>query len=316
MAYVDTVDHQARKFGGSATVSIFAVAIAGFFLDVTFLPDTPKLPEREKPLVMFPVAGAKERKSELKTFDLPELVKAQPEPKPQPTPEPKPPAEEQVASKQDEKSEPDAEQAQPDVTPGTSTIWTPPPPKVAQEIAEAKQMKKVELPKLVVKDDAFQQKMDVNRPPRLVQAREQRMDDKEVLAAVRGLQLQVTSAPRPAATSLSPQPALDDQGTQDGTVAMRFQVLADGRISGCSVVVSSGSDVLDRRACDLVATFVYEAGTDEHGEKVEKTMLETVEWLGGDAKRVFGRGASDDAVVPARVTPSATSIYRNATVRR
>lgn len=301
MSYVDTVDYQSRKFGAVATVSIFVAAAASFFLDLSILPDPPKIPEKDRTLVVFPVPGVEEKKSELKTFDVPKPVKPDPEPKPdpKPVPEPEPQVEQQqAASEEVEKTEPDPSEEKAMAEMGLPTFWTPPPPKVTQEKADTKQVKKVDLPKLVVNDQVSQEKMDVNRPPRLVQAREERMDDAEVLGAVRRLQQQLATT-RPATGSGASQTVVDDQIIDDGTVALRFQVMPDGRISGCSVVVTSGSDVLDRRACDLVSKFVYEAGTDEKGVKVEKTMIETIEWLGGgDARRGSDGRTLQNGVVP------------------
>lgn len=318
MSYVDTVDYQAKKFGATATVSIFVVALASMVLDLSLLPDPPKLPEKDRTLVVFPIPGVKEKKSDLKVFDVPKPVKPDPKPKPKPEPMPEPPTEPQKASSEEvDKSKPDPDQDKAIAELGMPTFWTPPPPKVVQEKDKTKEVKKVDLPKLVVNDEVSQQKMDVNRPPRLVQAREQRMDDSEVLGAVRRLQQQLASRPAAAAGGGSAHPVVDDQIIQDGTVALRFQVMADGRISGCSVVVTSGSDVLDKRACELVSTFVYEAGTDEKGAKVEKTMIETIEWLGGGEARRGTDGRTISAgVVPTRTMPGATPIVRAAPPRR
>lgn len=315
MSYADTVDYQAKKFGAGATVSIFLVAAAGFFLDLSFLPDPPKLPDRDRSLVVFPVPGIKEKQSELKVFDVPEPVKPQPKPTPKPVPVPEPPAEPQKASSEEvDKSKPDPDQAQAQSELGLPRFWTPPPPKVAKEKNEVKEVKKVDLPKLVVNDEISERKMDVNRPPRLVQAREQRMDDSEVITAVRRLQQELAAAPRSQGTGAADA---DGQAIQDGTVALRFQVMPDGRISGCTVVVTSGSDVLDKRACDLVGTFVYEAGTDEKGAKVEKTMIETIEWLGADQARRGSDGRSvRPGVTPSRVVPTSAPIVRRPPDRR
>lgn len=315
MSYVDTVDYRAKKFGASATVSIFLAAAAGFFLDLSFLPDPPKMPDRDRSLVVFPVPGIKEKKSEMKIFDVPEPVKPTPKPEPKPVPEPEPPAEPQKASSEEvDKSKPDPDQAEAVAELGLPTFWTPPPPKVAKDRQEVKEVKKVDLPKLVVNDTISQQKMDINRPPRLVQAREQRMDDAEVILAVRRLQQQLAAVPRPQPGTAQ---GADQQGIDDGTVALRFQVKEDGSISGCTVVVTSGSDVLDKRACDLVGTFVYEAGTNEKGTKVEKTMIETIEWLGasGDARRGSDGRTIQPGVTPGRVAPAAAAAQRPA-VRR
>jgi TonB family protein len=317
MSYADTVDYQARKFGAAATVSIFVAAAAGMFLNISFLPDPPKMPDRDRSLVVFPVPGIKEKQSTLKVFDVPEPVKPEPKPKPKPVPVPEPPAEPQKASsEQVDQSKPDPDQAEAREALGLPTFWTPPPPKVAKEKQEVKEVKKVELPKLVVNDAMSEKKMDVNRPPRLVQAREQRMDDSEVITAVRRLQQQLSATPR-SQSGGSAQTGDDQQSIQDGTVALRFQVMSDGRISGCTVVISSGSDVLDRRACDLVGTFVYEAGTDEKGSKVEKTRIETIEWLGaGDARRGSDGRTVTPGVTPSRVVPSAPAVVPPGARRR
>ena len=319
MSYADTVDYQAKKFGVTATVSIFVMAAASMFIDLSFLPDPPKLPEKDRSLVVFPVPGDEPKKSEMKTFDVPDPVKPDPKPVPQPDPKPQPPVEPQkAASEQVDSTNPDPDQAEAVAELGLPTFWTPPPPKVSQDKVDVKEVKKVELPKLVVNDARSEQKMDINRPPKLVQAREQRMDDAEVITAVRSLQRQLAAAPRPQnGTAPANQPMIDDQAIQDGTVALRFQVRIDGGISGCTVVVSSGSVVLDRRACDLVGTFVYEAGTDEKGAKVEKTMIETIEWLGsGDAKRGSDGRTVETGVTPSRIAPTSAPIVRTVPTRR
>jgi TonB family protein len=292
MSYVDTVDHQARRFGAIGTASVFAIAIAGFFLNVT-LPVPPEKPVKESSLEVFPVPGIHEKHSDLKVFDVPTPVKPKPAPKPEKQkPQPQPPQKPQEASssKQDEvdKSTPDPSQDRALAKLDLPTFWTPPPPGVDRVRDEKKEVKKVELPTLVVNDDHSEKKMDVNRPPRLVQAREQRMNDPEVLSAVRGLQRQLGSRRETGATAPQHQTVVDERIVQDGTVLLRFQVSSSGTISGCSVAVSSGSDVLDKRACELVSSFVYEAGTDERGNKVEKSMMETIEWLDG-APRASGQ---------------------------
>ena len=299
MSYVNTVDYQARKFGAGSTVSFFSLAIAAFFLDLAT--PTPLLkPIKERPLVVFPIPGVEDKQSALKVFDLPKPEKVEPEvPKKFVTDAPA--EEKKTSSPQSEEVELAREDSPAEqMGSGIPTIWTPPPPKREKsDVVERKEVKKIDMPKLVVNDDRAEKKIDVNRPPRLVQAREERMDDVEVIEAVRRLQSQIHRPSRPG--QAPKQVVLDDQIIQEGTVALQFKVKANGSIVDCAVAISSGSDVLDKRACQLVSSFLYEPGTDEKGQKVEKTMIETIEWLGGDNARA---GSGQVVGVPGSISPS------------
>jgi len=299
MSYVDTVDHQSRRYGATATVSVFAVAIAGFLLDLSF-PHAPVPLQKDTGIETFPLPGVREKQSTLKTFDVPTpdqvLPKSDPVSATEPVEPPQTPQEATSPTREEvDKSAPDADQAEAIDRLDLPTFWTPPPPEVRKTTEVRKEVKKVELPRLVVRDDRSETRMEANRPPRLVQAREQRMVDSEIVEAVRQLRRRID-------VSTANGRGTGSSDVQTGTVAVRFQVSAAGAISACVVVISSGSDVLDRRACELVSSFVYESGTDERGNNVDKTMIETIEWLGGDGLPSIGSAspasAAADKAIP------------------
>ena len=312
MSYTDTIDYEARRLGLVGTTLVFAVGIGVFFADFNTVP----VPVKPLPatLQMMPVPGESQKDDHpLKVFELKKFEEKKAEPikpadKPQPKPvadpdekakpQPEPPAEEKQASSSSEQrvdsTNPDPSEEKALNDPSSPRFWTPPPPHVEKPTQETvKKVEKIVLPPLQVNDDRSTKEMSTNKPPKLVEAHEQRMGDPEILSAVRQLQGRLASSVRQNGPS-APR-TVGDQVLQDGTVAVRFQVSAAGVISGCSVASSSGSDVLDRRACQLVSSFVYEPGTDEAGRKVDKTMVETIEWLGSDRPS----GAAG-VVVPAR----------------
>lgn len=64
-----------------------------------------------------------------------------------------------------------------------------------------------------------------------------------------------------------------------GTVAISFGVGADGRVSRCSVIGSSGDAELDRLTCALVERrFVYRPARNAAGQAVETTLRTTFTW--------------------------------------
>lgn len=64
-----------------------------------------------------------------------------------------------------------------------------------------------------------------------------------------------------------------------GTVAIGFRVGPDGRVSGCSVIGSSGDAELDRLTCALVERrFVYRPARNAAGQPVETTLRTTFTW--------------------------------------
>jgi TonB family protein len=95
--------------------------------------------------------------------------------------------------------------------------------------------------------------------------------------------------PRPKFGSLASVFSADDYpleaqaAGQQGTVRFRLTVGADGRVSDCVVIQSSGSAALDERTCTILrtrATFIPAA--DESGQARESTYENTVSWHMGD----------------------------------
>lgn len=64
-----------------------------------------------------------------------------------------------------------------------------------------------------------------------------------------------------------------------GMVIARINVDADGRVTDCAVVRSSGSSALDGRTCQVYRTEArYRPAIDVHGQPVATAVLETVSW--------------------------------------
>lgn len=92
-----------------------------------------------------------------------------------------------------------------------------------------------------------------------------------------------------------------------GNVTLRFTVNVDGSVKDCEVSSSSGSPLLDAKACQLVSAFVYKPGTDDRGAPTPKSVLETIEWLSNDGVRRID--ADGDAVpVAGPAAPAAASV--------
>lgn len=64
-----------------------------------------------------------------------------------------------------------------------------------------------------------------------------------------------------------------------GTVGVRFQVEADGRVSGCDVTRSSGVKVLDDTTCRLIVErFRFRPSLDPYGRPVPATIVQNHIW--------------------------------------
>lgn len=73
--------------------------------------------------------------------------------------------------------------------------------------------------------------------------------------------------------------AAGEQGI-GGTVGVRFQVEADGRVSHCDVERSSGSKELDETTCRLIVErFRFRPSLDPEGRPVPATMIQNHSWL-------------------------------------
>ena len=63
-----------------------------------------------------------------------------------------------------------------------------------------------------------------------------------------------------------------------GTIMMAIQVFKDGTVGDCVVTVSSGSETLDERGCDLVKSYIYRPAQDEKGRTHDSVVTEVLEW--------------------------------------
>lgn len=72
---------------------------------------------------------------------------------------------------------------------------------------------------------------------------------------------------------------LGEKGVQ-GTVAVRYLVREDGRVSDCQVTRSSGSKMLDDTTCRLITErFRFRPSRDEQGRPVAAYIEENHEWI-------------------------------------
>lgn len=66
----------------------------------------------------------------------------------------------------------------------------------------------------------------------------------------------------------------------EGSVAVRFTVQTDGRVSGCTVVRSSGNEDLDSTTCRLIERrFRYRPALDGQGRPVPEVVRKSYDWL-------------------------------------
>lgn len=62
-------------------------------------------------------------------------------------------------------------------------------------------------------------------------------------------------------------------------ITVRYRIGVDGRVSGCTVVASSGRPDLDARTCALItARFRFRPARDAAGQPVPFVMTETQGW--------------------------------------
>jgi protein TonB len=74
-------------------------------------------------------------------------------------------------------------------------------------------------------------------------------------------------------------PAAALRAEEQGAVTVEMAVSADGRVTGCSVRVSSGSSRLDSATCALaVRRFRFTPAADARGRPVAGTASRTVVW--------------------------------------
>ena len=66
----------------------------------------------------------------------------------------------------------------------------------------------------------------------------------------------------------------------DGTVTMRIDIGADGRVSSCEVTETSGSPVLDSSACSGMETYArYEPARDAQGQSIASSTTQSVRYV-------------------------------------
>ncbi|HYJ31266.1 MAG TPA: energy transducer TonB [Allosphingosinicella sp.] len=74
-------------------------------------------------------------------------------------------------------------------------------------------------------------------------------------------------------------PASALRANEQGTVTIRMSIGADGRVTGCTVVRSSGSTALDSTTCSLVQRRSrFTPAQDENGRPVAGTATRSVTW--------------------------------------
>lgn len=65
-----------------------------------------------------------------------------------------------------------------------------------------------------------------------------------------------------------------------GTVQVRYQIEADGRVTHCNVVSSSGNGDLDATTCrEIQRRFRFDPARDERGIKVPSVMIQKHSWI-------------------------------------
>lgn len=68
----------------------------------------------------------------------------------------------------------------------------------------------------------------------------------------------------------------------EGNLTMQVLIDVAGKPIGCSVVESSGSNILDDLGCGLIMTYRYDPGKDGDGVAIESSIFEVLEWSKGD----------------------------------
>lgn len=64
----------------------------------------------------------------------------------------------------------------------------------------------------------------------------------------------------------------------EGRLTMQVMIDIAGKPIGCSVVETSGSNVLDDLGCGVVMNYLYEPGLDESRNPIESSIYEVLEW--------------------------------------
>jgi protein TonB len=66
---------------------------------------------------------------------------------------------------------------------------------------------------------------------------------------------------------------------EQGTVRVSYTIAADGRVTSCNVVASSGSSALDTTTCRIIRNrFRFSPAMDSNGNPVPETKSQSVRW--------------------------------------
>lgn len=93
--------------------------------------------------------------------------------------------------------------------------------------------------------------------------------------------------------------------TGTGSIVMNVSVDDEGHVSNCQITVSSGSKLLDDKACLLIRSYRYRAARDQAGKPRAANISEVLEWA-RDGK-FQEKAATSQAVTKSPITPSARS---------
>lgn len=91
-----------------------------------------------------------------------------------------------------------------------------------------------------------------------------------------------------------------------GTITMSVLVDEKGAVSLCSVALTSGSPILDAKACALVSSYQYRPAQDAFGKPHGAIVSEVMEW----AKDGKFTSPGDDPAAPPSLSPSRDAIVR------
>ncbi len=66
---------------------------------------------------------------------------------------------------------------------------------------------------------------------------------------------------------------------EEGTSVVMFTILPNGRTTHCKISASSGSNALDLKTCELIATrFEYDPARNSKGQAIEEVKTQRVTW--------------------------------------
>ena len=66
---------------------------------------------------------------------------------------------------------------------------------------------------------------------------------------------------------------------EEGTTVVTFTIQPNGRVTYCKIAASSGSNALDLKTCEIVASrFVYDPARNKKGQPIEEIKTQRVHW--------------------------------------